>query len=109
MNKIVLRLCVGGAAALVAGAAIAQSDFAAQREADLRASIADRADSGDLTAGQADQLRSELRQIVRLDDRYADEGMTGWQERDLNSRLSLLESRLNYDVSINRGADDFGY
>jgi len=35
--------------------------------------------------------------------------MAGWQVRDLNSRLSLLDSRLNYDISQNRGDEDYGY
>jgi hypothetical protein len=50
----------------------------------------------------------ELRQIVDLDARYQDDGMSDWQTRDLNSRLSLLASRLNYDLSLNRDEDD-GY
>jgi hypothetical protein len=29
--------------------------------------------------------------------------------RDLNSRLSLLDSRLNSDISRNRGDEDYGY
>ena len=108
MKKVLLTLCVSGAAAMMAGAALAQYDVASQREADIRARINDGVSSGDLRYDQARQLRGELRQIEQLDARYTDEGMTGWDRRDLNSRLSLLDSRLDYDLNMNRGDDD-GY
>lgn len=109
MRNILLALCVSGATAVLAGAAFAQSEFASQREADIRAQITAGLDAGDLSYSQAAELRTELRQIERLDARYTDEGMASWQERDLHSRLSLLDSRLNYDLSMNRGEDDSGY
>ena len=33
--------------------------------------------------------------------------MTDWQVRDLNSRLSLLSSRVNYDVNVSRDYDGY--
>ncbi len=109
MRKALIALVAGGALAAVAAPALAQSYDAgvAQREDNLRARINDHYRDGDLSAAQADRLRGELRQIVDLDARYQDDGMMSWQVRDLNSRLSLLSSRLNYDVT--RSQDDFSY
>jgi len=110
MRKMLITLCAGVAAVATAGSALAQVyGDTMQREASIRDRISDGLNSGDLTFSQAARLRSELHQIQNLDARYQDEGMTGWQMRDLNSRLSLLDSRLNYDVSLNRGEEDYGY
>ena len=110
MNKVMITLCAGVAAVATAGSALAQvyGDTMA-RESNIRARISDGVSAGDLTYSQAGRLRSELRQIESLDARYQDDGMAGWQMRDLNSRLSLLDSRLNYDISLNRGDEDYGY
>ena len=98
------------AAVATAGSALAQVyGDPMQREASIRERISDGLNTGDLTYSQAARLRSELRQIQSLDARYQDDGMAGWQMRDLNSRLSLLDSRLNYDISQKRGDEDYGY
>ena len=105
MRKALIALITGGALAAAAAApALAQSydPGVANREHNIRARIDDGVASGDLSMRQADRLRGELSQIIDLDARYQDQGMAGWQVRDLNSRLSLLGSRLNYDLSINR-------
>jgi len=110
MKRILITLCAGVAAVATAGSSLAQVyRDPMQREAVIRDRIADGLNSGDLTYSQAARLRSELRQIQSLDARYQDDGMVGWQVRDLNSRLSLLDSRLNYDISQNRGDEDYGY
>jgi hypothetical protein len=108
MRNALIALVAGSALAAVAASAVAQSyDVGvSQREDNLRARINEHYREGDLNAGQADRLRGELRQIVDLDARYQDDGMMNWQVRDLNSRLSLLASRLNYDVTTSR---DYGY
>ena len=104
MRKALIALMAGGALAAAAAPALAQSYDAgiAQREQAIGLRIDDSARYGDLTPGQASRLRSELREITDLDARYQDEGMAGWQVRDLNSRLSLLSSRLNHEVNMNR-------
>ena len=100
MKKLLITLCAGCAAAAVAAPAFAQYYDNAQRESDISARISDGVNNGDLSFGQARQLRTELRQIQNLDARYQDDGMQGWETRDLNSRLNLLESRLNYDLNV---------
>jgi len=107
MRKALIALVAGGAMAAAAVApALAQSFDTVQREANIRDRINDGLADGDLSTYQADRLKMELRQIVDLDNRYQDEGMADWQVRDLNSRLSLLRSRLNYDLSVNRDFRD---
>jgi hypothetical protein len=104
MRKILIALMAGGALAAAAVPALAQSydPSIAQREEGLRARIDDGVRDGDLSIGQASRLRGELREIVDLDARYQDDGMTDWQVQDLDSRLSLLASRLNHDVNMSR-------
>jgi hypothetical protein len=113
MRKLLITICAGAGLAVLGGAALAQSynnnwTDTSRREADMGGRIREAVNHGDLSYAQASQLRSELGQIVQLDNRYRDEGMTGWDARDLNSRLALLGSRFDYDVSMNRG-DNSGY
>ena len=107
MRKALIALAAGGALAAAALPALAQSydSGAAQREDIIRSRIDRHADAGDLNNGEATRLRRELSQIVDLDQRYQAEGMSDWQIRDLNSRLSLLSSRVNYDVNMGSGDD----
>ncbi len=104
MRKALIALMAGGALAAAALPALAQSydSGIAQREDNLRARIDDGARSGDLSYGQASRLRGELREITDLDARYQDDGMSDWQARDLDSRLSLLASRVNHEVNMSR-------
>lgn len=107
MRKVLIALMAGGALAAAAVPALAQNyesynPGVAQREDNLRGRIDDGVRAGDLSIGQASRLRGELREIVDLDARYQGEGMSDWQMRDLNSRLSLLASRLNHEVNMSR-------
>jgi hypothetical protein len=104
MRKALIALMASGALAAVAVPALAQSydPGVAQREQTIRLRIDDAARDGDLSIGQADRLRGELREIVDLDARYQDDGMSDWQLRDLDSRLSLLGARLNHEVNMSR-------
>jgi hypothetical protein len=104
MRKALIALMASGALAAVAVPALAQSydPGVAQREQNIRERIDDGLQSGDLSPGQASRLRGELREIVDLDARYQDDGMSDWQAQDLNSRLSLLGARLNHEVNMSR-------
>jgi hypothetical protein len=108
MRQALIALVAGGALAAAAVPALAQSYDVntAQREDDIRSRIDRHADAGDLSYGQATRLRHELSQIVDLDQRYQSEGMSDWQIRDLSSRLSLLSSRVNYDINEGEDMDD---
>ena len=98
MRKALIALMAGGALATAAAPVLAQvyDSGMAQREDSIRARINDNVAMGDLTPGQAARLRGELREIVDLNARYDDEGMSDWQARDVDSRLSLLDQRLSH-------------
>ena len=104
MRKALIALMAGAAMATAAAPVLAQVYDAgtAQREDSIRLRIDDSVRDGDLSPGQAARLRGELREIVDLDARYQDDGMSDWQMRDLNSRLSLLGARLNHEVNMSR-------
>jgi hypothetical protein len=104
MRKALIALMASGALAAVAVPVLAQSydPVVAQREQNIRERIDDNLQTGDLSPGQAARLRGELREIVDLDARYQDDGMSDWQAQDLNARLSLLASRLNHEVNMSR-------
>ena len=108
MRKALIALMASGALAAVAVPALAQSydPGVAQREQNIRERIDDNLQNGDLSPGQASRLRGELREIVDLDARYQDDGMSDWQAQDLNSRLSLLgvarEPRSQHEPGLQR-------
>ena len=104
MRKALIALMASGALAAAAAPAFAQvyDPATSQREDNLRARIDDGVRGGDLSVGQASRLRGELREIVDLDARYQDDGMSDWQLQDLDARLSLLASRLNHEINMNR-------
>ena len=104
MRKALIALLAGGALATAAAPALAQmyDSSMAQREDSISARIDEGIRYGDLSPGQASRLRGELREIVDLDARYSNDGMSDWQARDIDSRLSLLDQRLNHEINMNR-------
>ena len=102
MRKTLISLAAGAALAAAAAPAFAQYYSAGpeQREDQIGAQIDRGVNDGNLSPTQAERLRTELRSIVDLNRRYQYEGMADWQLRDLDSRLSLLSSRLNYDLTM---------
>jgi hypothetical protein len=105
MRKAFTALVVGGSIAATALPALAQShqQSTAQRESAIGDRITAGVEGVELRPDDASRLRAELRQIVDLNQRYQEEGMTDRQIRDLNSRLSRLSSNLEYDLSIDTG------
>lgn len=58
---------------------------------------------GDLTRREAFQLRSELRDQRITLRRYERDGLSGWERRDLDRRLDMLQARLRFE---RRDGDD---
>ena len=112
MRTLFIALAVGGALTTLAAPVLAQAyqDRATveQRLDNISYRIDEGLRVGDLSLRQADRLRMELRHIDDLDRRYIDEGMTYDDQADLNSRLDLLASRVNYDVSMTRDDQEYG-
>ena len=55
------------------------------------------AERGDLTRREAFRLRSDIRDQRITFDRYARDGLSGWERRDMDRRLDMLSSRLRFE------------
>ena len=55
------------------------------------------AERGVLTRGEAQRLRSEFRQLVRLDSQYRRDGLSRWEYADLDRRVQALTARGRYE------------
>ncbi|MFD1786619.1 hypothetical protein ACFSC3_03440 [Sphingomonas floccifaciens] len=53
--------------------------------------------NGSLTRPEAARLRSEFRQVVRLEQRYRQGGLSQWERRDLDRRFDVLSQRVRYE------------
>lgn len=54
--------------------------------------------NGALTRGEARRLRTDSRQLVRLEERYRRTGgLSGWERQDLNRRFDALSARIRWD------------
>lgn len=53
--------------------------------------------SGALTRREAVNLRSEFRQLVRLESRYRVGGLSIGERRDLDRRFDLLSAKIRYN------------
>lgn len=82
------------AAALPAMASAAPWSNINQRQASLDRQIDQGVRSGALTRREAVNLRSEFRQLVRLEDRYRRGGLNSWERSDLNRRFDALSARI---------------
>lgn len=91
--KKLLMAAIAVSALAAAVPALAQSYFddrAAQMDQRIENGVRD----GSLTLSDADLLRSELRSDQRLHDQYAADGMSGWQQRDLDRRFDELSNNI---------------
>ncbi|MDR6788237.1 hypothetical protein J2Y58_001595 [Sphingomonas sp. BE138] len=53
---------------------------------------------GALTRGEARRLRTDSRQLVRLEERYRRTGgLSGWERQDLNRRFDALSARIRWE------------
>ena len=110
-----LHLTLAGTAALLlgAGGAAAQSwgDFDRRLET-LEVRIDRAAERGELTRGEARELRNAVDDLDDLDDRYRIGGYSAWEREDLDGRIDALGRRLGLDRTDyqvrDRYADDWG-
>lgn len=58
--------------------------------------------NGSLTRGEANRLRGEFRQIVRLEQRYRQGGLSQWERRDLDRRFDALSQRIRWERNDRR-------
>jgi len=118
MKKIIASgLIAASALALTAGAASAQSyrgyDRGYERgwtPIDVRQDQLNRridrgVENGQLSRREAWRLRSEARDITRLEARYRVNGLSGWERADLDRRFDALSAQIRYE----RHDRDYGY
>jgi opacity protein-like surface antigen len=67
-----------------------------QRELDRRIDRGVR--RGDLTRGEAYQMRRQFDEILRIEARYRYNGLNRWERRDLERRLIAFETRLDRNL-----------
>ncbi|MEZ5958822.1 MAG: hypothetical protein R3C30_00140 [Hyphomonadaceae bacterium] len=97
--KKFLAMAVAASALAVAAPASAQSwQSINQRQANLDARIDAGVRSGDLTRNEAVRLRSEFRDIARLEARYrATNGLSLAERRDLDMRFDRLSAQIRFE------------
>jgi len=97
--KKFLAIAVAAGALAVAAPASAQSwQNINQRQANLDARIDAGVRTGDLTRQEAVRLRSEFRDIARLEARYrASYGLSLAERRDLDRRFDALSARVRFE------------
>jgi hypothetical protein len=103
-----LIFAVLSTATLVATPTLAQSRFD-DRASHIEYRIERGVQTGDLTEYQADRLRSQLRYIERIGDRYEMDGLRDWERRDLDRRYDDLARQIRYERNDSDTSYHFGF
>lgn len=98
MKPLHLTLATTAALLLGAGGAAAQSwrDFDSRLD-NLENRIERGAERGELTRGEAYELRNAVDDLDDLEDRYQIGGYSAWELEDLDGRIDALSRRLGMD------------
>jgi len=98
MKRILATLIAASSLAAVAAPALAApgADINA-RQANVERRIDMGVRNGSLTRNEAVRLRTEMRQIARLEYRYRANGLSNWERRDLVARLDVLSARIAHE------------
>ena len=91
--KRLLTAVIAASALTAAVPALAQT-YLDDRASSMDQRIDNGLSDGSLTFGQASVLRSRLHDIERRQARYQDEGMAGWQSRELNRSYDRLADEI---------------
>ena len=77
-----------------------------QRQAQLDRRIDQGIRNGSITRNEAIRLRSEFRDIARLEARYRANGLSNWERADLDRRFDTLSARIRWERN---DGDRYGY
>ena len=98
MKRVLLTLAAASAVlvSLPAAANAAPWQSINQRQANLDRPIDQGVRTGDLTRPEAVRLRSELRDLARLEQQYrrSGGGLSAWERQDLDRRFDRLSNRI---------------
>jgi Ni/Co efflux regulator RcnB len=99
MKKIALALIAASALAATAAPALAAPwQSINQRQANLDRRIDQGVRNGALSRPEAVRLRTEFRNIARLETRYrATGGLQQWERRDLDHRFDVLSAKIRIE------------
>jgi len=108
MNKFTLIIAgLGIAAATVPAVASAQNYGNWQNINSRQVNLDRRIDvgirNGSLNRNEAVRLRTEFRQIARLENRYRRNGLSVAERRDLDRRFDALSARIKYERRDRQG------
>ena len=67
------------------------------RQAQLDQRIDQGVRSGSLTRAEASRLRSDVRGLARLEQRYRANGLTRWERQDLQRRIDTITARVRFE------------
>ncbi|RAK67605.1 hypothetical protein [Phenylobacterium kunshanense] len=100
MKTLILPLAA--ATALAAGAASAQPYHGGWTPIERRLERLDhRIDqgvrSGQLTPAEAERLHRQFERVVRIEARYARNGLSNWERRDLDRRFDQLAQQIRWE------------
>ena len=98
MKKLILATAAFGALGMASTASAATYNPPQMNINQQERDIASRIDQGvrnhSLTANEARSLRSQLKDVERLEARYRKGGLTRWERADLERRLNVLSQRV---------------
>jgi hypothetical protein len=103
MKKLVIAT-IAATSLAAAVPAVAQT-YLDNRATELEQRIDAGLGDGSLSSGEASNLRAQLRDAERLQNRYDAEGMAGWQQRALDRRYDDISA----DISNMRGDTEYSY
>jgi len=99
MKRILISAATAASffAMAVAPASAAPWQSINQRQASIERSIDRGVRNGSLTRPEAVHLRSEFRDLVRLEARYRSDGLSMRERRDLDRRFDRLSAQVRYE------------
>ena len=80
-----------------------------QRQAQLDRRIDQGVRNGSLNRREAYRLRGEFNDIARLEYRYRQNGLNGWERADLDRRFDQLSAQIRYERHDNQYGSGYGY
>lgn len=80
-----------------------------QRQMQLDRRIDQGIRSGQITRNEAMRLRTEFRQLARLESRYRVNGLNGWERADLDKRFDRLAAQIRFERRDGDRTYGYGY
>ena len=97
MKKLGLIIAALGVATTAVPASAQAWQGVNARQAQLDQRIDQGVRSGALNRAEANRLRTDFRNLARLENRYRAGGLTRWEWQDLNRRFDALSARVRYE------------